>query len=150
MNIIRELFIKQGRNPDRLDNELDYLGEIALVSAEEIDSYRIGDENRFAGFDHTKELVNILKKYQLTDTSGFEERYRFPYIPIRRCMIGNSNKKLAKYPELALEMRLLRSELEHITSSSEERQLEITSFLFELSGALLTEYDNLHTQIPQH
>lgn len=111
---------KMGHDYSGIENSCWYLSELALNGALEVDNYVLG---RGEGFAHVQELTEILGKYQLKDTDTSLTEPNFPYMPLWRAVRKNSDKEIRWMSELALEMRLLRSELEEIPTSKKLEEL---------------------------
>ncbi len=130
MSELKDFNVKKiGHDYDRIENSLWYLSELTLRGAIEIDNYLLG---RNHDFDHVQELTGILQKYQLKDTDTILTEPHFPYLPLWRAVRKNSDKNISRIPDLALEMRLLRSELEDVPVSS-KRLEELRSLLCDFS-----------------
>jgi len=117
------------KNYDRRENSLRYLSDLAREGAFEVGDYLLG---RNQDFNHVQKLAGILGKYQLKDTDNFVTGPDFPYIPLWRVIRKNSDKDIRNYSQVALEMRLLRFELEDIPTKSNNLE-ELGSFLYDLS-----------------
>jgi len=135
MSELKDFYVKIGHEPERLENSMWYLSQLALRAATEIDNYLLG---RNQDFSHLQELAGILGKYQLKDSHHALTEPNFHYLPLWRAIRTNSDKDTRKYSELALEMRLLRSELEDIPDES-KRLEEMRTFLCNLSGEFFNE-----------
>ena len=84
-----------------------------------------------------KEIANLLEKYQLKDADkSFTRNFTSFYEPLWNAMKKDSCKELRYVSEIALEMRLLRSELENIPNNH-KRLEELSSFLCCLSSEFL-------------
>lgn len=130
MSKLRSLYVETiGLNHDQIENSLWYLSELSLEGAIEIDNHLLGNNDDFS---HVKELTKILEKYQLNDDDSFLTKYDFPYLPIWRAFKKNSDKNIQFIPELALEMRLFRSDLE-IIPSDYKRLEDFRTLLCDLS-----------------
>ena len=66
--------------------------------------------------DSLEELGIVLEKYQLKDSRDYLPDPNFPYIRLCNAITRGSDKDITTFQELALEMRLLRSELCNISS----------------------------------
>jgi len=120
---------------DRVENSLWYLSELSLHGAIEIDNHLLG---RNHDFSHVQELAGILEKYQLKDTDTALTELHFPYLPLWKAVRKNSDKDIRWMSELALEMRLLRSELKDVPTNS-KRLEELSSLLCDLSREFSNE-----------
>ncbi len=128
-----------GRNDcNRMESSLGYLSLLALDGAIEIDNYLLG---RNSDFSHVHEFAEILEKYQLKDTDTALSEPYFPYLSLWRSMRKNSDKMVQFHSELALEMRLLRSELENIPANPQKLK-ELRSLLCDLSREFSYEQNN--------
>jgi hypothetical protein len=137
MSELRNFHVEEmGQKYDRIENSLWYLSELALRGATEIDNYLIERDNDFS---HVQELAEILRKYELKNTDTFFTAPRFPYTSFWKVIKKDSNKEIRTLPELALEMKLLRSELETVPKNS-ERLKEIISFLCDCSQEFSNEW----------
>jgi hypothetical protein len=106
------------------------LSEFAI----DLDNYYAG---RNSNLNTVKEVTEMLQKYQLKDTDrcpmgDFADFYE----PLWKAMRKNSYKEIKYISELGLEMRLLRYELENI-STNQKRSEELTSFLCNLSSEFM-------------
>ena len=108
-----------------------YLRNLSSVAAVEIDDSILG---RINGLSSVQGLTKILETYQLKD--NFLTEPHFPYMPLWRAMMNNSDKKINLISELALEMRLLRYELE---SMNVKNLKGLRSFLVDFSRELSYE-----------
>jgi hypothetical protein len=136
MSKLRDLYIDVGNDPERFESSTWYLAELSLRSATEIDNYLLEKD---PGFGHTEELIGILERYQLKDTDNWRTERLFPYTALRRVMKRGSEKELRYYSELALEMRLLRSELEGVPGADREKLEGLRSLLLEMSRGFSDE-----------
>jgi hypothetical protein len=110
MSDLQDLYVKSvGHQFERIENKSWYLSELAIRSAIEVDNYLLG---RNRDFSHLQELSGILAKYQLRDSDTSLTEPDFPYLPFWEALRSNSPKTIHWISELALEMRLFRSELE--------------------------------------
>jgi len=107
------------------------LAQQSVDCALEIDDYLLG---RSKGFQRTKEFSELLKNYQLKDTDNAltiqDDNF---YLSLWKAMKKDSQKELRKFPELALEMRLLRAELDNIENSGKNKLEELRSLFCDLS-----------------
>ncbi len=90
MSELRNFYVeKMGHNPERLENSLWYLSELASQGAIEIDNYLL---ERNYDFSHVREFAEILGKYQLKYTDTALTEPHFPYLPLWRAVRKNSEK----------------------------------------------------------
>ena len=130
MSELRDFYVdKIGHEPQKLEVSSWYLSELSLHAALEIDNYLIG---RNRDFSHTRELTQILGMYRLYDTDTALTVSSFPYLPLWRVVKQNSEKEIKQYSELALEMKLLQSELHDVPTNSPQLPT-LRSFLVDLS-----------------
>ncbi|MFH1401237.1 MAG: hypothetical protein ABIH41_07010 [Nanoarchaeota archaeon] len=104
------------------------VSELALDAAIEIDRHILG---RTTTFQHTQELSRTLGDYQLRDDDTALTTPHFDYLALRRTFIKGSEKRIDQFSDLALEMRLLRAELDsapHVRNPEDLR-----SYLCDLS-----------------
>ncbi len=104
----------------------------------DIDNYIAG---RSTTLTSVRELVELLKTYQLSDTNKMNA-YLFEkfYNPLWKAMIKNSDKnEIKNIPELALEMQLLTSELDNVDKNSNTERLKtiISPFLSDYTRELI-------------
>jgi len=108
--------------------------------------------DRSNNLDSIKKLTEILKRYQIKDTSTFPFPPlwpdTFPYYSLGQSILKSekySNRESRNFnpSELALEMGLLKLELENISYSSPERLSELTLYLCDFSRELMNEYRSL-------
>jgi len=136
MSELKDFYVEKiGHDYDRIENSLWYLSELALHGAIEIDNYLLG---RNHDFSHVRELAGILEKYQLKDTDTFLTEPYFPYSPLWKAVRKNSDKDIRSISEFALEMRLLRSELENVPANS-KRLKELCSLFCDFSREFSNE-----------
>lgn len=135
MSELKDFDVGIGHEYDRIENSLWYLHELSLHGAIEIDNHLLG---RNHDFNHVQELTEILGKYQLKDTDTVLTEPDFPYLPLWRAVRKNSDKDFSLISELALEMRLLRSELEDVPTNY-KRLEELSSLLSDFSTELSSE-----------
>src|SRR3989338_4107524 len=136
MSKLKDFYVEKiGHDYDRIENSLWYLSELSLHGAIEIDNYVLG---RNHDFSHVQELAGILEKYQLKDTDNALTEPHFPYLPLWRAVRKNSDKDIRWMSELALEMRLLRSELGDVPANS-KRLEELRSLLCDFSREFSNE-----------
>jgi len=136
MSKLKDFYVeKMGHDYNRIENSPWYLSQLALRGAIEVDNHLLG---RSQNFSHVQELVGILEKYQLKDTDTALTEPIFPYLPILRVIRKSSDKNLRWMSELALEMRLLRSELGDIPDNS-KRLEELRSLLCDFSKEFFNE-----------
>ena len=132
MSELKKFYVKEvGHEYDRIESSSWYLAELALHGAIEIDNHILGRNHDFC---HIQELAEILGKYQLKDTDTALTEPNFPYLPFWRAFRKNSEKDIRWLSELALEMRLLRPELNDISNS--KRLEELRNLLCSLSSEL--------------
>jgi hypothetical protein len=128
---LKDFYTKKcGYDYNQIENSPLYLSELADMGVIEIDSYLFNNKNN--DFSNVQELAGILKKSQLKDTDNDYASSVFPYHPFWKAIKKNSDKDIKHFSELALEMRLLRSELNDIPSNPEKLK-ELRSALNELS-----------------
>lgn len=127
-------------DPESLEKTSFYLRELASRSAIEVDNFSLRGKKEFS---HTNELGEILGKYQLKDSDKYINN--FPYMPLWKAIIKNSEKEIREISELALEMRLLRYELNEIPNLPKKRLEELTHFLCDLSKEFSSEYFSKHS-----
>ena len=108
--------------------EVNDIPSLADKCITQIDNYFLG-KSHFVNF---QELTNILKKYQLKDSDKISARPNFPYGALLKSVVIYSEKRLTKLSELALEMRLLRAELEY-TTTDKEKLKDIRKILSDIS-----------------
>ena len=103
---------------------------LASEAAVDIDNYING---RSEELKSVRELTNVLKQYQLKDIRDFE------LMPLWKAMVKNSDKEIRYYPELALELKLVTSELENISDNPNPKTLSETviPFLCDYSRELI-------------
>lgn len=119
MSSLKDFKIKQGFDYDLLKTNRIYISQLAVDGALEIDNYlRQQDTN----FGNVKELAEILGEYQLKVTDDAITGPNFPYLTLWRAVNQGSNKTLVNLEDLAMEMQLLRSELNDIPANP--RRLE--------------------------
>lgn len=144
MSELRDFYVEKMRySPERLDNSLWYLSELASRGAIEIDNYLLG---RNHDFSHVQEWAEILGNYQLKDTDTALTEPNFPYLPFWRAVRKNSEKDIKQYSELALEIRLLKSELGDVPANSKILE-ELRSLMVDFSREFSNEqyrYDSPH------
>lgn len=108
----------------------------------DVDNYILG---RNSNLDGAKFISELLKKYQLDDTKRVPMgHFADLYVPLWNAARKNSGKEINTSSELALEMRLLRSELDNIYSS--KRLEELRDFLVYFSSECLNASHNYRTQ----
>ena len=115
-----------------------YLVMKLAEAAIDLDNYYAGrNSNLNTAEDTVKELTNMLQKYQLKDTDNcsINDFIDF-YEPLSKAIRKNSDKEIKNISELALEMRLLRSELENI-KPNQKRSEDLVSFLCDLSSEFM-------------
>lgn len=115
------------------------LAFIVSASAVEIDNYSRGNTE---SFDYTSKLKGIFEIYQLKDDASVTDflvhpHSHFPYSSLLESF--NKIKAMRHASEVALEMKLLRQELENIPGLSQERLKDLSSFLCDYSKQLLSE-----------
>lgn len=143
MSELKEFYVKKiGHDYNGIKNSLWYLSKLALRGAIEIDNFLLG---RNHDFSHVQEFAEILEEYQLKDTDTAINEPNFPYLPLWMAVRKNSDKDIRKMQELALEMRLLRFELEDVPANSKKLK-EFRSFLNDLS----IEFSNEHQNYSSH
>jgi len=136
MGELKDFCVKKiNHDYDRIENSLWYLSKLFLWGAIEIDNYLLG---RNYDFNHVRELAGILEKYQLKDTDTALTEPNFPYLPLWRAVRRNSDKDIRWMSELALEMRLLRSELGDVPANSKKLE-ELHSLLCDFSREFSNE-----------
>jgi len=144
MSELKDFYVEKiGHDYNRIENSLWYLSELTLHGATEVDNYILGRNHNFS---HVQELAVILRKYQLKDTDTALTGPHFPYLPLWRAIRKNSDKDIRRMSELALEMKLLRSELEDIPVNS-KRLEELRSLLCDLSREFFNEQHNYPQQL---
>src|SRR3989338_4231329 len=130
MTELKDFYVgKIGQDSDEIKKTPRYLSLLALDGAIEIDNYLL---KRNHDFGQVQELAGILEKYQLKDIDTALTEPNFPYLTLWRAVIKNSDKNIRHISELALEMRLLRSELEVVPANS-KRLEELRSLLCNFS-----------------
>lgn len=130
MSELKEFYVKKmGHDYTRIENASWYLAELSLRAAVDIDNHLT---KKASDFSNVQELAEILKKYQLKDTDGPLAMFCFPYLPFWRAVKKGSEKELRWVSELALEMRLLRYEIDDIPINYEMLE-ELRSLLCNLS-----------------
>ena len=117
------------RSDEGAETSCGYLSKLALSAAIEVDNYLLGRNHDFSS---VHELAGILGKYQLQDTDTALTEPHFPYLPLWRAVRENSVKNIRYNSELALEMRLLRLELEDIPTNTQKSK-ELRSLLCDIS-----------------
>jgi len=138
MSKLKDFYVgKMGLEYARIENSLWYLSKLALHGAMEISNCLLG---RNHDFSHVQELAGILEKYQLKDTDTCLTEPNFPYLPLWRAIKKNSDKEIKYSSELALEMRLLKSELKDVPANS-KRLDELHSLLLDFSREFSNEQD---------
>ncbi|MFH1209497.1 MAG: hypothetical protein V1663_01785 [archaeon] len=110
----------------------------------DLENYRLGISK---DLNSIEKLTEIIREYQLKDNSS---TFPFPFSgpnTFSYYSLGQSILNSGKYPnrnfnpsELALEMGLLKLELENIPYSNPERLSEITLFLCDFSKESMNEY----------
>ena len=103
------------------------------MAAVEIDDCILGRTN---DFNSVQKLIKILETSQLKDNDLSFYGSNFPYIPLWKAMNNNSDKEINLISGLALEMRLLRYELE---SMNVKNLKGLRSFLVDFSRELSYE-----------
>jgi hypothetical protein len=111
-----------------------YLAALTIRGAIEIDNHILRRNNDFS---HIQELAKILEEYQLQDTDKAPTETHFPYLTFWKATQRKSDKKIKNHSELALEIRLLKSELEDIPTNP-KRLEKLSSFLCDFSTELLS------------
>ena len=103
---------------------------LASEAAVDIDNYI---NSRSEELKSVRELTNVLKQYQLKEINDFE------LMPLWKAIRKNSDKEIRYYPELALEMNLLTSELENISNNPNSKNLSeaVIPFLCDYSQELI-------------
>lgn len=142
MSKLKDFYVKkQGCEYDRIETSLRYLSQLAGYGAREVNDYLLGKNQ---SFEHVQELAGILEKYQLKDTDTILTLSQFPYPYIWDAVRKKSDKELRWISELALEMRLLRYELNDIPNNSQKLK-ELCSLLCDISNDFLNErYEYRH------
>jgi len=133
MSKLKDTYIDLGSKPGDLDESMSYLAELASCSAIDVDNFVLGRDNYLG---HVEEFANILGRYQLPD-EGWFEKIGDPlwYSPLFDVFM-EGDKDLVLVSEAALEMSLLRLELESVASGQNignERMKNMRSSLVELS-----------------
>jgi len=136
---IKQFYINLGHPADSLEEMPDYLADLALRGAAELNRYSLDGLGK--GFDHLEDFKGLLVKYQLKDSDSVLTNSNFPYTSLWRAM-KKGGKDISTCSEVALEMRLLRAELEHVIENS-ERLSEMTDFLVSFSRELRAEESRL-------
>lgn len=130
MSELKDFYVgKMGHKYDMIENTSWYLSELALRGAIEVDNHTLGKNDDFS---HVLEMAEILERYQLKDTGSIP--FDFPYDAILRVVRTSSDKEIRLNSELALEMRLLKSELSDILEKPEAAR----ELLCELSNEFLS------------
>ena len=136
MGELKDFYVKEmGDDYGRIENSLWYLSELSVRGAVEIDNYILG---RNHNFEHVQELTSILEKYPLKDSDTALTAPHFPYLPVTRAVQKDSDKKIKYFSELALEIKLLRSELEDVPTNSKKLE-EFRSLLCDFSREFSNE-----------
>lgn len=137
MSELRDFYQKLGHDVNYLESSPNYLLELALAGATEIDNNILGRNNDFS---HVQELAGILRKYKLNDKDDLWTTFTSPfsYFALSTAINKGTDKRLINFPELALEMRLLTLDLESIPSNP-KRLEELREFLLDLSQEFLSE-----------
>lgn len=120
-------------------------------AAIDLDNYQNG---RSTDLDSVKKVVGFLKKYQLKDTDkivdniGMHSFIHF-YLPLRNAVMKDTNKTIiSNTSELALEMRLLTSELEDINPDSITLS-SLVSFLVDFSKEITMSKNYLRCNLSE-
>jgi hypothetical protein len=136
MSKLKDFYVKTiGHSYERIENSPWYLSKLALHGAIEIGKYLLEGNHDFS---HVQELAGILERHQLEDTDTASTAHHFPYFPLWKAVRDKSNKNIRLMSELALEMRLLRSELGDVPANS-KRLEELYSLLCDLSREFSNE-----------
>jgi len=130
MKQLREMYEGFRGDYSQLENSPDYLAQLSIRAAIELDDRRLGRNNDFS---HIKELSQILEKFQLQDTHDASNEPFFPYIPLWRAIEKNPANGVNTYPQLGVRMKLLQLELEQVPDYTPEKLEEITQFLCDLT-----------------
>lgn len=120
---------------DRIETALSYLTDLVSFAETEVDNYLLKKSSDFA---KTRELGRILEEFQLRDDTTSLSSV-FPYIPFWRAVRKNSDKGVIYTCELALEMRLLRYELDNVPFDDTKRLEQLRSVLYDLFIEFLSE-----------
>ncbi len=135
MNGLKDSYIAHGLDPSILEHDTWYLSRLSQDAAIEVEMYRLGKNDDFS---NTRELLRILEKYQLKDTDTFRTSPHFPYLALWDALRKKSEKELRHISDLALEMRLLRNELEDINNPKKIEQNR--AILVDLSREFFRHY----------
>ena len=127
-------YAKCDSKPQWLENSLSYLRQLATYSAIDLDNFLLARNNDFS---NVREIAEILEKRQVKDSDDFLTPSF--YGPLWRAIRQGSDKSIKTKAELALEMRLLRCELEDIPNSSREKIETARDFLVDFSKELQKE-----------
>lgn len=120
---------------DKIETVLTYLTDLVSFAEREVNNCLF---DGIYDFSKTKELGRILEEYQLRDDNTSPSG-SFPYFSFWRVVRKDSNKIIRNIPELALEMRLLRYEIDNAQDSSTERLELLRSVLYDLYIEFLSE-----------
>lgn len=138
MNNLKEIYLRLGYKTEKLEISPWYLSELTIRGAIEIDNHILGKN---ADFKHVKEFYQILEKYQLKDTDNAFITQNFPYLSIWNVSKQNSDKEVRIFSELALEMRLLQSELKQVPTDL-TKMAEIRDLLCNFQKNLIIKQTN--------
>lgn len=116
---------------------MDYLkfAELTNHAAIEIDAYLLG---RSRSFEDVEEFSRLLRENTLK--TRFDFIGEFPHIAL--CRVMQESKGMVRVEEYALEMTLLRYELEMVRELPEERLVNLRGFLTRASSHVLATYSH--------
>jgi hypothetical protein len=135
MSELRDRYLGLGHDPDYLDCSGWYLSELAINSAIEIDDSIIG---KGTGFSHVMEFKGILDRYQLRDSDdAVSKPPGFPYLAFFNVL--KKGKDIGQMSEVAVEMRLLRYELDCIEEMDRDGLEGMRSLFLDLSKEISSE-----------
>lgn len=138
MSELKKFYIGMGHTYDMLEHSLWYLSQLTLRGATEIDNFML---NKGKEFDHVQEFAGILERHQLRENHLLSSQFQFLYPCMWSVMRYSSDKELRFVPELALEMRLLRSELQDVAKLQPKKLAELRSLLLDFSEEFRYEID---------
>ena len=116
MKSIKKLYLDQELDIKFLDNNFVYLNRLLSRAIVELDNHRVGRNDDFINFN---DFLDFLKRTQLKDSDNILNTPD-PHYSLWYAMQKDSPKNLGDYSKSALEMRLMRMELDQAFESEEK------------------------------
>lgn len=118
-------------NLEEVESTHDYLLNMSVNAAIEIDLHLRGKDDDFSCLD---QLLATFGRYQLEGNDDEIARFsEFAYWALSKTVYRDSQKELHEVTELALEMRLLRSEMERYATMNRDELAELRDLCVGLS-----------------